>query len=51
VKFPTITPSAPCSNTMTSSTVVAIVSRTFARLAATNAVERSSTRKSAVSCS
>ncbi len=51
VKLPTITPSAPCSQTTTSSTVAPIVIAMFARLASTNAVERSSTRKSAVCCS
>ena len=50
VKLPTISPIAPqCSTTM-KSTVSRIVSRTLAMLAIANATERSSTRKSAVSC-
>jgi hypothetical protein len=46
-----MTPIGPWSSTTTRSSVAAIVRRTFARLAETNATERSSTRKSDVSCS
>ena len=41
----------PLSSTTTSRIVAPTVSRTFVRLASTNATERSSTRKSDVSCS
>ena len=51
MKLPTMTPSAPCSQTTTSRIVAPIVTAMLARLATTNAVERSSARKREVSCS
>ena len=51
MKFPTTAPVGPLCRPTTSSTVIPTVIRTFARLATTNWVERSSTRKSDVSCS
>jgi hypothetical protein len=46
-----MTPIGPWSSATTRRSVAPIVSRTFARLAETNAVDRSSTLKSDVSCS
>ena len=51
MKFPTMTPSAPFSKPTTKGSVMPIVRKTFARLAQTNANDRSSTRNRAVSCS
>ncbi len=51
MKLPTMTPIGPLSSTTTRSSVAPIVRKMFARLAETKATERSSTRKSDVSCS
>ena len=51
MKLPTITPIAPLCQTATSRIVATTVMITFASVAATYETERSSTRKSAVSCS
>ena len=50
VKLPTTSPTAPQWKTATKSTIAATVISTFATLAIAYCVERSSTRKSAVSC-
>jgi hypothetical protein len=51
VKLPTITPTAPLCQTATRRIVAATVITTLAIVAATYETERSSTRKSDVSCS
>ncbi len=50
VKLPTTRPTAPQWKTATKSTIAATVMSTFATLAIAYCVDRSSTRKSAVSC-
>ena len=50
MKLPTTSPTAPQWKTATNTTIAQTVMRTFATLAIAYCTDRSSTRKSAVSC-